>query len=171
MGSCLTVRLSPPAPIGEIDPACDFDLFDCGEPTLDHWLRRHARSSEGKTARTYCVAAGGRLAVYCCVAAGSVQRHELPKALTRNTPEIIPTIVVGRLAVDRSFQGQGLGQDLVRHVLRQGLSASAAIGVRAVIVHPLTEALTPFYRRLGFIDMPGDPLGMFIAIETIAKTL
>jgi predicted N-acetyltransferase YhbS len=80
----------------------------------------------------------------------------------------MPVIVLGRLAVDRAYKGRGLGTDLLADAFRRSLSASKTVGVRAIIVHPLTPALVPFYERLGFIGLPSDPLAMFIEIEKVA---
>jgi predicted N-acetyltransferase YhbS len=115
------------------------------------------------------VAAGRRLAAYYCLAAGCIARERLPGRLRRNAPEPIPVIVLGRLAVDRDFKGRGLGSDLLADALHRSVSASGTIGVRAVIVHPLTPALIPFHDRIGFARLPGDSLAMFIAMEEIAK--
>lgn len=140
-------------------------------PSLDDWLKQRAWASQGRTARTYAVAAGDRIAAYYCLAAGSVGRSGLPGRLRRNAPETIPVIVLGRLAVDRTFAGCGLATCLLADAFRRSLSASTAIGVRAVIVHPLTAALVPFYERLGFSRLPGEPFAMFIEIEKIAASL
>ena len=95
----------------------------------------------------------------------------MPGRLRRNAPEIVPAIVLGRLAVDHDFAGRGLGGSLLADALRRSLFASTTIGVRAIIVHPLGPGLIPLYERLGFSSFPGDPLAMFIEIEKIAAAV
>jgi predicted N-acetyltransferase YhbS len=105
---------------------------------------------------------------YYCLMAGQVERGLMPGRLRRNKPAVLPVFVLGRLAIDRSWQGRGLGQDLAAHALRQCLAAAELIGARAVLVHPLYARLSPFYARLGFERLPFSELAMFIPIETIA---
>lgn len=115
------------------------------------------------------VLSGRRVVAYYCIAAAQVERLRLPKRLQRNMPEHVPGFVLGRLAVDRSVQGRGLGQDLVAHCFRQCLAAAAIFGARFLLVHPLHDRLVRFHRTLGFDSLPSDNLAMFIPIETIAQ--
>ena len=165
----MTARLSPPRPL---DPALNLDLasFCCGEPSLDEWLRGRALRSEARTARTFVVCEGRRVVGYYCLAAGEVRRAEMAKKLQRNTPDRIPVFVLGRLAVDKTMQGRGLGQDLLLDCLGRCVAAGAHIGARGLLVHALEPAVA-FYRRQGFAPLLGNPLTMFLPIETIVTAL
>jgi GNAT superfamily N-acetyltransferase len=66
-------------------------------------------------------------------------------------------MLLGQLAVDKDFQGQGLGADLLLFALRTALNVSDSVGGMGVITHPLDEALRGFYARWGFQDIPFDP--------------
>ena len=89
--------------------------FNCGEPTLDDWLRRRALQNEERGAsRTYVVCTGLRVVGYYALAVGAVAHAGAPGRVRRNMPEPIPVMIIGRLAVDREFHGNGLGQGLLR---------------------------------------------------------
>ena len=155
---------APPEPLAD-----DHDLtaFDCGENVLDDWLRkRAARNERGGFSRTYVVTRPGSRTVvaYYSLAAGGVSRSDAPGRVKRNAPDPIPVMVLGRLAVDRSAQGAGLGRRLVRDaILRTGRAAELA-GVRAIVVDALHERAAAFYHALGFAPAPHDPLVLFLPV-------
>lgn len=150
---------------------CNLLGFACGEPTLDEWLHRNAQRSEGMYARTYVVLTlSGHVAAYYCLCASSVERQVWPTAKHRHgMPATVPVVLLGRLGVDNTFQGRGLGTDLVAHAMRQCLSAARTIGVRAMIVHPLNDKASRFYGDFGFQKFQDRETAMFLPIETIAK--
>lgn len=112
--------------------------------------------------------AGRRVAAYCCLSAGAIERARWPSRFRHQAPDPIPVIVLRRLAVDRGFQGCGLGQDLVRHAMRQCLAAAGHIGARALVVHALNERVVAFYAGLGFRPLGKAPATLFLPLETIA---
>lgn len=65
-------------------------------------------------------------------------------------PEPIPVILLGQLAVDRSYQGRGLGTDLLIDAGKRALAAAEVIGARAIIVQALDEQAKTFYEHSGF---------------------
>ena len=89
----------------------DFSGFDSGEPALDDWLRRRAEQNEASGAsRTYVVCAGTKIVGYYTLAAGAVTRADAPGQIRRNMPFPVPVILLGRVAVDKSFHGGGVGR-------------------------------------------------------------
>jgi GNAT superfamily N-acetyltransferase len=168
VGGAVASKLTPPTPLAKIADRCELARFSCGEPPLDAWLKERALASEGRSARTYLVCSGARVVGYYCLAVGSIVRARLPRKLRHGAPEPVPVFILGRLAIDRSVQGQGLGKDLVAHCLRQYLSAAGIIGARALVVHALNDGLVPFYEGLGFEPLAGGDRGLFIPVETIA---
>jgi GNAT superfamily N-acetyltransferase len=156
-----------------LDPSHDFSKFDCGKPTLNDWLRNTASGSEGTTARTYVVCVKNQVVGYYCISTGSIERKSMPSKFRRQQgiPNQTPVAIIGRLAVDLNFSGNGLGKDLLNDALKRVASAAEIIGIRAVIVHALEEETTAFYEHLGFQRCPTGNRTYFLPIETIIGAL
>lgn len=162
------LRLSAPTPISAAHALSD---FDCGEPILNDWLHDRALKNESRFSRTYVVCAGQRVVAYFCIAAGAVEREAVPGKVRRNAPQTIPVSVIGRLAVDRRYAGQGLGADLLADALRRIAVASQSIGIGAVLVHAKSDAAKSFYLKCAeFIEYPADSRTLFLPIETVVAT-
>jgi GNAT superfamily N-acetyltransferase len=149
----------------------DVSTFDNGRhATLDAWLRDRARDSEGFSARTYVVcdaAAPTRVVGYYAISTAMEQRIAMPNAkLRRGMPENVPVLLIGRLAIDQSFQGIGLGTSLLGDALRRCIAASEIAGVRAVAAHAIDDDAAGFYQRHGFILSPLGERVMLLPIET-----
>ncbi|MFT3987441.1 GNAT family N-acetyltransferase [Aestuariivirga sp.] len=142
--------------------------FDCGDPALNDWLRHRALKNESRFSRSYPVCAGNRVVGFFCISAGAVERGAAPSKLRRNAPDTIPVSVIGRLAVDRQYAGQGLGADLLSDALRRIAIASQSIGIGAVLVHAKNDAAKRFYLRSAeFIEYPQDSRMLFLPMETV----
>jgi len=101
------VTLTSPAPLAEYHELVE---FDSGVPELDDWLRRRARANQaGGASRTFAVCEGNRVVAYYALAFGVVRTLEAPGRFKRNMPDPIPVAVLGRLAIDRTYQGRGIG--------------------------------------------------------------
>ncbi|TPI43350.1 GNAT family N-acetyltransferase [Mesorhizobium sp. B3-1-6] len=138
--------------------------------SLDDWLRNRALVAEGLSARTYVVCDAGtknRVVGYYAISTAMEERIALPSAkLRRGMPEQVPLLLIGRLAVDQTFQGMGLGGDLLSDALRRCLAVSDIAGVRAVVAHAIDDAAMGFYQRHGFIaSLLGERI-MLLPIET-----
>jgi predicted N-acetyltransferase YhbS len=145
--------------------------FDCGTEVLNHWLQRRALINQlAGTSRTSVVCQEQAVIAYVSLAAGSIVLADVPGALRRNMPNPLPVVVLGRLAVDRSCQGRGLGRSLVAHAIRQSLQAQQLIGARALLVHALDEGAATFYRRLGFRPSPLSPLTLMLQLQPPTTT-
>ena len=147
------------------------DDFDSGKPNLDRWLRAYASQSQRRdVARTY-VATDSKLKVvgYYTLVAAEVEHGaalaSVRAGVSRHFP--IPVCVIARLAVDRSYQGRGLGRDLLRDALRRVLAASDQIGIRAVVVHAIDEEAVGFYRRHGFESSTAEGLTLMVPIAAV----
>lgn len=128
------------------------EAFDCGEPALDEWLRKRALGNQSSGAsRTFVVAdASGRVMGYYALAAGAVALETATSAVRRNMPDPVPVLVLGRLAVDRHAQGMKLGAALLQDAVKRAIGVSADAGIRAVLVHALSEPAKQFYLHYGF---------------------
>lgn len=149
----------------------DLGDFACGHETLDRWLKQRALKSEGQTARTYVVCEGNSVVGYYALATGSVLRDAALPPLRRNAPDPIPIVIIGRFAVARSHQGQGIGSGMLRDALRRCLGVSNLIGCAAVLVHAIDEEAARFYQHFGFREFPGGSRTLFLPIETLRQVL
>lgn len=104
---------------------------------------------------------------------GSVQRADLPPKMKRvqGLPHTIPVAIIGRLARDKKYAGQGLGADLLQDALRRILAVSKMIGVRAVLVHALDDEAAKFWREYEFIECPVGSRTFYLAVDTIADAI
>lgn len=147
--------------------------FDCGEAVLDEWLRRRARQNEDNGAsRTYVVCAGKRVVGYYTLALGAVAHAQAPGRIKRNTRrDPAPAMILGRLAVDRSYQSSGIGTGLLRDAVLRTVQAADLAGIRAILVHRISEPAKRFYQRHGFIASPVDPMTVMITVTEAARLL
>lgn len=150
----------------------DVSDFENGKhPSLDAWLKNRALASEGMSARTYVVcarAAPQRVVGYYAISTAMEQRISLPTAkLRRAMPDQVPLLLIGRLAVDRPYQGKGLGADLLSDSVRRCLEVSEIAGVRAIITHAIDDDAVRFYQHHGFIRCPLGDRVMLLPIEPV----
>ncbi len=80
-------------------------------------------------------------------------------------------MVIGRLAVDREHQGKGLGSALLKDALLRTVNAASIAGIRAVLLHAISEDAKRFYEKAGFSSSPVDPMTMMITLADIEKSL
>jgi len=161
--------LQPPRSIHADD---DPSPFDSGEPVLDHWLKKQAHQNEASGAsRTYVLVRPETRTIigYYSLATGAVLRANAPGGIRRNMPEPIPVIVLGRLAVDRNWQGHGIGKGLLRDAILRTLQAAEIAGIRALLVHALSAEAKAFYEHCGFQPSPIDPLTLMLRLNDAAK--
>ncbi|QCA06844.1 GNAT family N-acetyltransferase [Pantoea vagans] len=127
--------------------------FISGEAVLDDWLKQRGLNSQALgAARTFvvCKTDTKQVAGFYSLATGSVNHLEAMRNLRRNMPDPIPVIILARLAVDVSFRGSGLGADLLHDAVLRCCRVAENIGVRAMMVHALTEEAKRFYLHHGF---------------------
>lgn len=161
--------LTPPQPISEHRHVGD---FDSGVPALDDWLKRRARANQASGAsRTYVVCKERRVVGYYALASGAVGIEEASGRFRRNMPDPVPVVVLGRLAVERSFQEQGLGRALAREAALRVIQAADVIGIRGVLVHAVSPEDKAFYLALGFEVSPLEPLTLMATLADIRATL
>lgn len=147
--------------------------FDCGLPLLNDWLVTKAGQFENKDlARVYVLVAAGETTVkgYYALSSHTVSFEALPEDQAKGLPRIdMPVVLIGRLAVDRSAQGQRLGEYLLIDALRRGEYLAHKVGIRAVEVHAINDAARRFYERYGFLSLQDDPQHLFLPMHVIRK--
>ncbi len=149
------------------------EAFDCGEESLNVFLRTQARQNARKDiSRTYvAVEEGSRDVVgYYTLSGGSVAFADLPEDLAKRLPRYpIPTAHLGRLAVDKRLQKQGLGGVLLVDALKRVRDVADRIGIHAVTVHALNDRAKSFYEAFGFLALVDDGHHLFLPTATIRK--
>lgn len=156
----------------KLSPAHDLSQFACGEPALDDWLRRRALPNEASgSSRTYVVCVGQQVVGYYALANGAITHAESPGRIRRNMPDPVPVMVLGRLAVDQKFQGQGIGTGLLRDAVLRTIQAAEIAGIRAILAHALSVAASRFYEKHGFVASPVDPLTLMITVAEAKRIL
>lgn len=150
----------------------DTTEFDSGVPELDTWLRRRALANEVSGAsHTYVVSASGHVVGYYALATGAVTQAHATGRVRRNMPEPIPVMVIGRLAVDRKYHRQGLGVALLKDALLRIVHAASIAGIRAILLHAISDEARRFYERAGFTSSPVEPMTMMVTLADIEKAL
>jgi len=150
----------------------DLSKFNCGESALDEWLRRRAlQNEESGASRTYVVCDGQRVVGYYALAVGAVAHTEAPGRVRRNMPDPVPVMIIGRLAVHKDYQGLKIGPALLRDAVLRTLQAAEIAGVRAILVHAISERARKFYEDCGFFASPMDPMTLMITVAEAAKAL
>ena len=153
---------------GALTERHNVDGFDCGEATLNAWLTRRAMANQvSGGSRTFVVCREQIAVAYYALAAGGIASNEAPGRVRRNMPDPIPVFVLGRLAVDRSEQGRGLGSVLLRDAVLRTHQAAQHGGIAGVLVHAISDEAKRFYLRWGFVESPSNPLTLVARMKDL----
>jgi GNAT superfamily N-acetyltransferase len=164
------VPISAPEPLSE---AHDLSQFSCGKPSLDNWLRNRALSNPKKGFTAVMVVHDmGRVVGYYGLAPTAVVPTTLPRSIrTGQSPDPLPCLLLGQLATDAVWRGQGIGTGLLKHALQRCVEGATLIGGRALIVNAVDEEAAEFWQRRGFLPSKGDPMVLARSILDIAASL
>jgi GNAT superfamily N-acetyltransferase len=158
--------IGPPAPLLAEHRVED---FHCGVEELDAWLKQRAlKNQQSGVSRTFVICKDMRVIGYYSLASAQLHRAIALAKLRRNMPEEIPAALIGRLAVDRTYQGRGLGADLVFDAVRHIAGAADHLGVRLILIHAISEAACAFYEKLG---VERSPVERWTLMTTVADAL
>lgn len=156
----------------------DRKSFDCGEESLNQYLRRYAgQDSERRISRIFVASPAGnprQVIGYYSLCAGSLEAGNLPERLRRRLrryPLPVPVAILGRLAVAKSLQGKKIGSRFLIDAFRRIDQASQVLAVHAVVVDALNDRAAGFYRQFGFIPLPSRPLKLFLPMATVGTLL
>jgi GNAT superfamily N-acetyltransferase len=149
--------------------------FDCGTPELNEWLRVYARTDHNRgSARVYVSVDTNAdlIAGYYCLSAGAVEHADAPNRVSKGSAHPpIPIVLLGRLAVDQHYAGEGLGRFLVQDAFQHIVQTAGVIGTRAVMVQAKNSAAADFYKRLGFQASDSNWMLFFLLVKDIQKSL
>jgi len=154
----------------------DRKSFDCGSSELNEYLRRYARQNhESGGAKTFvAVPSDGPTQIlgYYTISPGSIEFAAVPATVTRRLGRYeVPVFRLGRLAVDRSVQGSGLGGELLLAAGRRALSVAIEVGGVALAIDAKDERAAVWYERFGALRLLDDPLRLVLPLKTIADAL
>lgn len=163
-----------PEHVRPLEKAHDRKSFDCGNEELNRYLREQARQDADKrVAAPFMFTRPGNPAVlgFYTLSASIIPVDELPPDLMKRLPRYgqLPVTLLGRLAVDRSVGGRGVGEFLLVDALRRSLQASQQIAAMAVIVDAKDERAETFYRHFNFQPFQQTPLRLFLPMAQIAQ--
>ena len=160
--------------IAPLAAAHDRQAFSCGAEPLDRYLRTQATQDVRRHIANCFVASplqSNAVAGYYTLSAASIPMTGLPAEEARKLPRypVLPAALIGRLAVDRSFQGRQLGAGLLFDAIARAIRADAA--VFALVVDAIDGAAAPFYRHHGFQEFSGRALRLFLPVATAVKVV
>lgn len=156
------------------DPASHrADDFDCGESNLNDYLRNALTQdqSKGVAVGHVLIDPSGVIAGYFTLSSGELvgEFGEIPSTGPLRNRRSIPTTLLGRLAVDLRFRGQGIGEELLMHALGKAVERSREVASAVIEVDALHERAQSFYERYGFRRLPDDPNHLYLPMKTARK--
>ncbi len=163
--------MSLPYKIEPLDKKHDRQSFDCGEESLNIFLKRFARQNAKKgLGRTFVAVKEGEPKIYgyYTISSNSFGYEIVPENLPRYP---VPVVHLGRLAIDKSAQGQQLGKALLFYALEKSAELAEQLGIYAVEVYALNEQARNFYLNFGFTELKDDKFHLYIKVDQIRKIL
>jgi len=162
-------QLCPPEKLNSLH---QIETFDSGNSQLDEWLKRRALKNESQRAsRTYVLCDRQAVIAYYYLATGAIAQTAATGKVRRNMPAPIPVMVIGRLAVDRNWQGCGIGRALLQDAILRTLQAAEIVGIRAILVHAISGDAKQFYQKCGFTVSPIDPMTLMVKVSDAIASL
>ena len=149
--------------------------FSCGNASLDRYLKEQAGQDLGRGCATPFVLVpergGSTILSYYTLSSYGIDVGELPADVAKKLPRypLMPATLLGRLAVDRRFQGQGIGEFLLMDALHRALVQSAEIAAAAVVVDAIDAAAVKFYQYFGFVPFPAIASRLFLPMKAVAS--
>lgn len=143
--------------------------FDCGRPELNDWLLQVARQHQDKgLSKTFVATLDGGsdfICGYYALTLAELENRHLPQAWRKKLPRRIPGVRLGRLAIDRRYQGKGLGELLLVDAINRAQRIYTEAGGIGLFVDALDERAAGYYQRLGFEASPDNPLLLFLSAK------
>src|SRR5712691_5049777 len=149
--------------------------FSCGNASLDRYLKEQARQDLRRVCATTFVLTpeqgSASILGYYTLSSYGIDVGELPADVAKKLPRypLIPATLLGRLAVDRRYQGQGIGEFLLLDALYRAVEQSAKIAAAAVVVDAIDAGAAKFYEHFGFVAFPSIPGRLFLPMKMVAS--
>ncbi|MEB3768391.1 GNAT family N-acetyltransferase [Acinetobacter sp. MD2] len=148
----------------------DKKSFNCGQEDLNRFLKQYAsQHQKSGTSKTYvALDHENKVLGFYCLSSTSISFELIDESFTKRLPRYpLPSVVIGRFAVDLTTQGQGIGKYLLAHALRQVARVSQLIGVNFVVIHAKDQKAASFYQRFGFTALSSNPLTLIYPVNQI----
>jgi GNAT superfamily N-acetyltransferase len=153
----------------------DRKAFDCGVSELNTFLQQHSNQNQLKNvSKTYVAVVAvssddvKKIYGYYTLSAGQVLFDQLPESHKLKLPKYpIPVARIGRLAIDKNYQGQGIGGFLLHDAFSKVLDIAEKMGVFAVVVDAKNESAKAFYENYGFTELQDSGLTLFLSVNVI----
>jgi len=147
--------------------------FTCGKDMLDKYLHMQAKQDVNRKLTACFILSDDEVTVkgYYTLSNTSVNRDFLPEKIIKKLPpsyKLLPATLLGRLAVDINYKGQGVGTNLLIDALKRSYLNSLQIASMAVVVDPLDNEAIAFYNHFGFIELP-DSGKMFLPMSQLQQ--
>lgn len=152
----------------------DRQTFDCGRQVLNDWLRQVARQHQEKGLSKTFVAihevAPDCICGYYALTLAEIESRHLPTAWRKKLPRRIPGVRLGRLAIDKQYQGKRLGELLLVDALTRAQRIYQEAGGIGLFVDAIDEQAAGYYQRFGFVSVPDNPLLLFFSARVISHS-
>lgn len=157
-----------PLRVVPLDAAHDRVAFNSGSRPLDRYFLDQVTQDIRRRVAACFVALTDehRIVGYYTLASASLLLADLPLSTSKKLPRYptVPTVRLGRLAVDLTYKGQGLGGALLADALER--AARSEIAAYALMVDAIDEVAAAFYKHHGFIALPDSPMSLFLPFAT-----
>ena len=154
----------------------DRKSFDCGSPALNGYLDRYARQNhESGGAKTFVAVssdAPARVLGFYSISPGAIEFARVPSSVTKRLGRYeVPVFRLGRLAVDRSMQGLGLGGELLLAAGERALAVASEVGGVALAIDAKDSQAVRWYAQFGALALLDDPLKLVLTLDVVAAAL
>lgn len=148
--------------------------FECGVESLDRYLRKTANQDLKKKIATVFVlvdSPNDNIIAYYTLSSYTVEITELDNSLVKRLPRypLLPATLLGRLAVDKNYRGQRLGELMLIDALRKSLVATEKVASIAVLAEAIDEKAVSFYRKYGFRSFSSSPMKLYMTMQSIKE--
>ena len=160
-------------PIQKLTASHQVEAFDCGYEALNQYLHRYAwLNQRNNAAQTYVAVKGKTVIGFYTLAVGSVLYEQTPGRVKKGLAKHpVSVMILARLAVDQTAQGQGLGQALLKDALLRTVEASEIAGIRALLVHAKDRTAKEWYEQFDFEPSPTDEYHLFLLMKDLKALL
>ena len=160
--------------ISSLDKVHDRKSFSCGIDSLDNYLHKQAGQDSRKSiAVTYVLEdkSTKKIAGYYTLSATAIELKALPDAIRKKLPSYpcLPATLIGRLAVDESYKGRGLGELILIDAMKRAYRASLEVASFAVVVDAINKSAQKFYKKYGFLDLSLSTHRLFLPMSIIGE--